>query len=271
MSEFEFMRDLPFGQYLPANSYLHRLDPRTRLLITIALITALTFVSSPPGLLVGLVGIFAAWGFARIPAGPVLRGWRTALPFLLILALLQVFFRVGPDITPLVQVRSLVISLADILAGVKLILRFTALIALLGLASSVLSASDVIGGLESLLRPLAVLHFPVHDFVMVVQVTLRFFPLLAQTAERIAKAQASRGADWRSSGNLVQRVRQTLPLMIPLFVTSLRRAETLALAMDARAYGSGPRRTSMIVLRFQRPDIVALLVVAGLVALMVIF
>jgi energy-coupling factor transport system permease protein len=110
---------------------------------------------------------------------------------------------------------------------------------------------------------------PAHDFVLAVQVSMRYFPLLAQSAERIAKAQASRGADWSPAGwNILQRVRQITPLIIPLFVTSLRRAENMALAMDARGYGSLPLRTSMIVLRFTALDAAALALGVLLVVVM---
>jgi energy-coupling factor transport system permease protein len=100
---------------------------------------------------------------------------------------------------------------------------------------------------------------------MVIQVTMRYFPLLAQIAERIAKAQASRGADWQPTGwNLLQRTRQMVPLIVPLFIASLRRAENMAMAMEARGYGSLPRRTSMVTLRFGRADALALAVAAAL-------
>lgn len=270
MSEFEFLRDLPVGQYVPVDSPLHRLDPRTRIVTAILLLLALTFISSPLALGVGLLAALVGWWISRIPMGPMLRGWRAVLPFILILALLQVFFRAGPEGDPLFRIGGLVISTGDLQAALTLIMRFSAYIAVLGLASATLSASDITRGLESLLRPLLIVHFPVHDFVMVIQVTLRFFPLLAQTAERIAKAQASRGADWNAKGNLIQRVRQVLPILVPLFVTSLRRAENLALAMDARGYGSGPTRSSMVVLSFRWLDVAVIVLVIGVVVGMVL-
>jgi energy-coupling factor transport system permease protein len=171
---------------------------------------------------------------------------------------------VGDEGYPLLRLWSLVISTNDLAAGISLILRFSTYITVIGLATSTLSASEITRGSEAMLRPLAVLRFPVHDFVMVVQVTLRFFPLLAQTAERIAKAQASRGADWRVTGNLLNRARQIIPMIIPLFVTSLRRAEHMALAMDARGYGSQPTRTSMVELHFRLRDGLLLLGITAL-------
>lgn len=264
MNEFEFLRDLPIGQYIPQDSLVHRLDPRARILAFTLLILALTFTPHTVGLVLGLAAGGAGWGLARLHPGPAIKGWRTALPFLVFLAILQVIFNVGPDTGAVVlQTSWITITSHDVMAGVNLIIRFSAFITILGLASSVLSASDITRGSEALLRPLKRLGFPAHDFVMVVQVTLRFFPLLAQTAERIAKAQASRGADWNARGNIIARARRTAPLLVPLFVVSLRRAENLALAMDARAYGSGPDRSSMVELRFTRTDWMALALVCA--------
>ena len=266
MSEFEFLRSMPFGPYLAVDSPLHRLDPRTRILILFLFLVALTLVPSPVGLGIGLLVALAGWRLANIPYGPLLRGWVAALPFLLFLAVLQVVLRMGDEGAVVLRWGWLVITVPDLLAGLALIIRFSGLMALLGLAAASLSESELTRGLEALFRPLGLLRFPVHDFVMVVQVMLRFFPLLAQVAERIAKAQASRGADWTPSGvNLIRRARQVAPLLVPLFVISLRRAENMAMAMDARGYGSLPVRTSMVVLRFRPADLLALALSAALI------
>ena len=144
-------------------------------------------------------------------------------------------------------------------------MRFMSLIMGLTLVSAVISATEIINGLEGLLSPLNRIGLPVQDFVLMVQVTLHFIPFLAQAAERIAKAQASRGADWGThSGGIFQRVRQVLPLIVPLFLTSLRRAENLALAMEARGYGSKSRRTSMVVMSLRVTDALALVASAGI-------
>jgi energy-coupling factor transport system permease protein len=166
------------------------------------------------------------------------------------------------------RIGSLIISSEDLLAGLVVILRFTGFIAVLGLTAASLSESEITRALESLLSPLSVLHIPIRDFVMAVQVTLRFLPLLAQTAERIAKAQASRGANWQSNRwNIVQQVRQIIPIIVPLFVSSLRKAEAMALAMDARGYGSLPIRTSVVTLKYHLED--GLVLLGGVVACLI--
>jgi energy-coupling factor transport system permease protein len=259
-SEFEFLRGLPFGPYLPVDSPMHRLDPRTRILIILILMAALLVASRPVGLVIGLVVSLGAYALARAPFGPLLRGWRSALPFLLFLALLHILLRSGgTDGAVLIEVGPLALSAEELWAGISLLLRFTGFMTVLSLAMAILSESELTRGLEALLSPLAAIHLPVNDFITAIQVMLRYFPLLAQVAERIAKAQAARGADWRpAGGNFIQRARQMAPVIVPLFVSSLRRAENMALAMDARGYGSLPIRTSMVSLHFRGADFLVL-------------
>ncbi len=271
VNEFEFLRSLPFGPYAPVDSPLQRLDPRTRILLVVLMMAALTIAQSLAGVLLGLAAVLAAWWLARRPFGPLLRGWRAALPFLLILVIIQLLLRRGGDEAALVVIGPLAYSAADLLSAGAFLLRFFGFIAVLGLAAASISESELTHGLESLLRPLNVLRLPVYDFVAVIQVTLRYFPMLAQTAERIAKAQASRGADWQPAGwNLARRVRRLVPLIVPLFIVSLRRAENMALAMDARAYGSMRTRTSMVQLRMRLSDGIALLGGLALTAAMIL-
>jgi energy-coupling factor transport system permease protein len=230
---------------------------------------ALTAARHPAGLLFGLGLAIFGWRVARAQFAPLLRGWLAVLPFLVILALLQVVFRAGEG-EALFNVGPLAVTETGLFSGLMLVLRFSAFIAVLGLSVASLSTSETTRALESLLRPLTALRVPVYDFVMIVQVTLRFFPLLAQTAERIAKAQASRGADWQPTGwNLARRARQVAPLLVPLFVNSLRRSESVALAMDSRAYGVFPSRGSLVTLRYHRLDwlVLALAVITGIVIL----
>jgi energy-coupling factor transport system permease protein len=259
-SEFEFMRALPFGPFQPLDSPLRRLDPRTRILFVLLFMTALILANHPVGLILGLAASLAGWRLGRIPYSLLWRSWRSALPFLLFLALLQVVLRTGePGEMALVSFQRLKVTVIDLWLGLALLLRFSSFMAVLGLAAAFLSESELTHGLESLLSPLRWLHIPAQDLVMVVQVTLRYFPILSQTAERIAKAQASRGADWQPAGwNVLRRARQIIPVIVPLFVASLRRAETMALAMDARGYGVMPNRTSMVRLSFHREDALAL-------------
>jgi len=256
MNQFEFLRSINIGQYLPTGSSLHRLDPRARLVGYFFVIMALTFTRSPWGLGLGVITVLVGLLWGRIPLRFALRGLLAPLPFLLILAVLQVFFNGQPDSGPVFfTLWGLVVGLSDIGVALMLLARFSALVLALSLSSYTLSTGELTLGLGYLVQPLARIGLPAHDFVMMLQISLRFLPLLAQTAERIAKSQASRGADWDArGGNLIKRVRRIIPLVVPMFLVSLRRAENMALAMDARGYGSVALRTSRIELKSRPLD-----------------
>lgn len=261
MNNFEFLRNITIGTYLPTGSLVHRLDPRARMLGVLLLLMAVTFAPHLYGLAWGLVVALVVLRMAQVPYRYALRGLLPPLPFLVFLAVLQFFFNARVDVPPVfLSFRGLVLSAADLEAAGMLLVRFAVLVLVISLATFTLTTSELTQGTALLLAPLARMGLPVNDFVMVVQVTLRFLPLLAQSAERIAKAQASRGADWDARGfNLVRQVRQILPVILPLFLLSLHRAESMAVAMDARAFGSGSERTSMYVFRFTRRDTLSVL------------
>ncbi len=270
MHDFEFLRFVNIGQYLPTGSIIHRLDPRVRLLAGLGLLVAVTTAAHWGGLLIALVTLIALLKVARIPLGYALKGMAAPLPFLAFLALLQILFGPREASSVLVTWGPVTISPLSLLNGALLLARFTALILILSLISFCISTTEIVHGLDALLMPFAKIGLPTHAFVLMVQVTLRFLPLLAQEAERIAKSQASRGAEWGTGrGGVLRRVRQAFPLLVPLFLTGLQRAENLALAMEARGYRGGKGRTSMTVLHFERKDGVALGLVIILAVLIV--
>ncbi len=260
MHDFEFLRFVNIGQYLPTGSVIHRLDPRARLVAGFLLLAAITAAPRWTGLVIAFVALLAALVVARIPLGYALKGLLPPLPFIAFLAALQVLFGPRSDaVTPLWTWGPASISTASLLNGALLVLRFAALILALSWLSFCISTTEIVRALDALFAPLTKIGLPTHAFVLMVQVTLRFLPLLALEAERIAKSQASRGAEWGTGrGGLLRRARQALPLLVPLFLTGLQRAENLALAMQARGYQGGKGRTSMAVLRFGRNDGIAL-------------
>jgi energy-coupling factor transport system permease protein len=258
MNDFEYLRLMPVGQYYPTGSVIHRLDARVKLLAALSLVLCLVFSRQPMILLAWIALLFIIYWIARVPFNLLFKAVASPLPFLIVLAVLQVFFNSVQDTAPLFVIGKLVISRADFTAGGILLLRFTALITVISLASFCTTPAEVTQGLLVMFSPLQAVGLPAYDLVMVVQVTLRFFPYLVQAAERIAKAQASRGADWGSGkASLVRRVRQVIPLIVPLFLVSLRRAENLALAMDARGYGAAARRSSLVKLQLRLVDYLA--------------
>jgi energy-coupling factor transport system permease protein len=270
MSNFEYLGRVTIGQYLPIDSVLHRLDARARLLFFFCLLAAITLAAHPAGLFLGLVVVLVCLVIANIPLKFALRGLLPPLPFLLVLAVLQIFlFRNASTSVIFFQYGPFILTNTGLWAAVALLIRFMGLILVISLASFCLSTSQIIHGTESLLKPLERVGLPSRDLIMILQITLRFVPLLAIAAERIAKSQAARGAEWGTGrGNLFQRVRQIFPLIVPIFMTSMHRAENLAIAMDARAYGSNPRPTSMAEMHFRVVDglFVGLgIVIAGLI------
>jgi energy-coupling factor transport system permease protein len=236
---------------------------------------------------IALLTLVSALKLARVPLKYALRGLLPPLPFILFLALLQIFLGIQGNATVPLASTNVGLELlglppwlwSRILDALTLLMRFAALILGISLISFCISTTELIHGLTSLLTPLTRLGLPTHDFVLMIQVALHFLPLLAREAEHIAKAQASRGAEWgvkqrqglgRGLLNLFKRVRHALPLLVPLFLTALRRAENLALAMEARGY-SAAKRTSIVTLRFQGADGIALSLTLGISLLILFF
>lgn len=261
MSEFDFLARVPLGQYVATGSILHRMDPRAKIFFFLVLVMALTFGQSLVALGIGLLFVILLVALAKIDLKFALKPIITTLPFLLLFAIIQVlFYSSKNDPQLLFSFWIFRVTVNGLFAGAILLLRFFALILALSLASFCISTSELIQGVSRLLSPLNKLKIHTMDLVMVLQITFRFVPMLAQTAERIAKAQASRGAEWGGkTKGLYNRIRQILPLVVPLFVISLRRSENLALAMDARAYGYLEYRTSMVEMKFKWSDWLILL------------
>jgi len=263
---FEYLRLVSFGQYLPLDSPIHRRDARVKLLALLVIVLACVFTQRLIGLLLGGLLALVVLRLASIPLGYALRGLLPPLPFILVLGVLQILFvsARSPD-TWLIHWGWLGINFQGIEAGIMLGLRFTALILWLMLASYCLSNTELVSGLEQLLSPFSRLGIPARDIAMSVQVAMRFVPFLALTMERIAKAQASRGAVWGTRrGGLLERVRQMLPLFVPLFLNGLHKAEMLALAMEARGYSNPAARKHLSMGKLGPRDWLALGMALGL-------
>lgn len=268
MNQFEFLPLVAVGQYFPTGSLLHQRDARARLLFFAGFILALTFSPSTPGLIAGLLLAVLGILLSKVSLRYALKGLLAPLPFLIFIAILQIlFFSTTKNTAVYFQWWIIHITLAGLWTALVLMVRFVALILSLSWMSFCLSTSEAITGLSDLLRPLNKIGVYTMDFVMIFQVAMRFLPLLAQSAERIAKAQASRGAEWGGKGGLISQVKRIVPLIVPLFLISLRRAETMALAMDARAYGLKNQRTSLYRLYFVWQDGLFLLIGIGCVGL----
>ena len=270
MSEFEYLRNVTIGQYLPTGSAIHRLDPRAKLTMVALFLAGAVISNSLVGLAVALAAVLGGLALARIRLRYALQGVRPVLPFLILLALLQIFAIPQNDVgVVLWKWWLLKVTVGGLVAAALILLRFVVLILGLSLFSFSTNTTELTHGTEQMLRPLQRLGLPAHEFALAMTIAIRFVPLLALEAERIAKAQASRGADFgRGPGSFIQRTLRMLPLLVPLFITALRRADTLVMAMEARCYTGGRGRTHLIHLHARRADALALLVVLLLVTVL---
>lgn len=262
-SRFEFLGSAAIGQYIPRDSYFHRRDPRARLVIFVVLFFSIVFTRTFIGLGVGLSCVLLLFFLAQIPLKPAGKAFRRALPFLLILALLQILLggRTESDMT-LWNVFGFAITYRAVGNAGMLLGRFSVLIILLNGLTMTLSTAQITAALFYMLKPIEKLGFPINDLTMVIQITMRYLPLIAQTAEKITKAQAARGGDWEQRGfNPIRQAKRVLPLIVPLMVTSLKRAETMALAMESRGFNAAKQRSSLYALKFTWRDAIYLFTV----------
>ena len=247
-------RSITIGQYIPGESLLHRLDPRTKILITGFLVIGLFFIDSFLGY--GLAALYIAIAVLRsdIPARYLFRGLRPVIVIILLTFVLNTFMTEGEVLW---QWKFLTLTREGLSRGGMLAIRLILLIigtSILTLTTSPIALTD---GLESLLRPGKKIGIPAHELAMMMTIALRFIPTLLEETEKIMKAQMARGADFES-GNLLQRAKSLLPLLVPLFVSAFRRADELAIAMEARCYRGGEGRTKLNQLAFQLVDYLTL-------------
>lgn len=271
MSEFDYLSRMALGQYLPLDSALHRRDARAKLIGFTLLILGITLARSWAGLCVALAAVSLLLWISKAPFFYTLRSLLPPLPFILFLALIQLFITPhAPNSDRIFSLWGMGVFPEGVSAAILMVLKFINLILLFSVSSASLSTLELIHGVDLLFKPLQKLGLRTEGAAMTLQITFRFVPFLALNAERIAKAQASRGAEWGGKkGGFVSRVRQIYPLLIPLFTSSLRQAETLADAMLARGYSGATRRTSMQACQFTWKDglFILLLSAAALIAL----
>ncbi len=274
MDEFEFLRDITIGQYLPVASPIHRLDPRAKLLAFVALIIAITFTGTYLGNLILVVAALCLIAWARIPLNYALVGLRPAIPFILVLAVFQLIFAPASIVGSPILFSWGVLHITT--EGVRLVTigmaRFVELILLVSLLTLTTTTTELAHGQESLLAPLNWLRLPVHEYILTMTIALRFVPIIALETERLMKAQVSRGADFGSGSrwHFIQQTRRMIPLLVPLFIATLERAEELIVAMEARGYLGGKGRTRFVELHASMPDLSAVLAALAFAALMLV-
>ena len=265
--------DITLGQFFPGYSPIHKLDPRSKILISIVFIVSVFLANNPISLAFLTVSVMALVAVSRISFSVVFKGVKPIIIIVLITAVINVFMTKGAG-APLLSFWIINIYTEGIVRAIFMALRVILLIIgssiLLTYTTSPISLTD---GLESLLSPLKVIKVPVHTFAMMMSIALRFIPTLVEETEKIMNAQKSRGADF-SSGGLIKRAKSLIPILIPLFVSSFKRAEELAVAMESRCYRGDKNRTKLVKLQFRGVDIaffaLTLLFLAALLSLVIL-
>ena len=251
------LRDITLGQYFPGHTIVHRLDPRTKLLLTVIYIVALFLARDliSYGILLAVLGVVVA--LSKVGLKPLFRGMKPILFIIILTALLNLFYTQGQG-EPLAQFWVLRIYAEGIWAAFFMIVRIMLLISCTFLLTYTTSPIMLTDGLERLLGPLKKLHVPIHELSMIMSIALRFIPTLIEETDKIMSAQKARGADF-DTGGLMDKAKALVPLLVPLFISALRRADELAVAMECRCYHGGEGRTRLRQLQYRTVDVLWLL------------
>ena len=258
------LKDITLGQFFPGDTIVHRLDPRTKLILVIVYI--ITLFSAKNFVTYGLVLVFLATVIAlsRIQLKTILKSLKPLLFIIVLTAVLNLFYTPGEE---LVSFWIFTITKEGILSAVFMALRITMLIAGTFMLTYTTSPIALTDGLEQLLNPLKKIKVPVHELAMMMCIALRFIPTLIEETDKIMSAQKARGADFES-GSLLSRAKALIPILVPLFISSFRRADELAVAMECRCYHGGDGRTRMKQLHYARRDAIAL--IGGFAAMVIV-
>lgn len=263
------IRDITLGQYYQADSVIHKLDPRVKLVATIGFIISLFVVESWIGYVVAALFLACMIKLSKVPFRYMVKGMRAIVFILMITVVFNLFLTPGE---PLVTFWKLTITEEGLQIAVMMAVRLSFLIVGSSLMTLTTTPNSLTDGMEKLMGPLKYVKVPVHEVSMMMSIALRFIPILLEETDKIMKAQIARGADFES-GNLIKKAKAMVPLLVPLFISAFRRANDLAMAMEARCYRGGEHRTKMKPLRYRAADRAAYCVLflyfAGCVAIRV--
>ena len=260
------LKDITLGQFFPGDTLAHKLDPRTKLLVTVLYVVALFTAKSYIAYGVLILTLIVAVRISRVGAKALFKGLKPVLFIIAFTALLNLFYTPGTELCHFWIFR---ITIEGVRAAITMMLRITLLIMGTFLLTYTTSPIRLTDGLESLLGPLKKIKVPVHELAMMMSIALRFIPTLIEETDKIMKAQMARGADFES-GNLVQRAKSMIPILVPLFVSAFRRATDLAMAMEARCYRGGSGRTKMKPLHYERRDRITYLILLAYLGIVIV-
>ncbi len=244
------IRDITIGQYYPADSILHRLDPRVKFIGTFLFLISLFVADSFWGYVLATCFLAGIILLSKVPVKFMLKGLKPLFIILIITVLFNLFLIPGQELWSL---GFLTITVEGVKQAVKIGVRLIYLVIGSSVMTLTTTPNQLTDGLERILRPLNKIKVPVHEISMMMSIALRFIPILMEETDKIMKAQIARGADFES-GNLIQKAKSLVPLLVPLFISAFRRADDLAMAMEARCYHGGDNRTQMKPLVYQSRD-----------------
>lgn len=255
------LTDITIGQYVHGDSVVHILDPRIKIIITMILITSLFLIGNFWGFAIFLAFNLVVIKISKLPFKKVLKGLKPILFLVLLTVLLHIFMTRGGEV--LFQWKFLRIESEGLYTGTFMASRILLLIMFTSLLTLTTSPLQLTDGIEYILKPLKKIGVPASEISMMMTIALRFIPTLMEEAEKIMKAQKARGADFES-GNLIQRAKSLIPLLVPLFISAFRRADELALAMESRCYQGGKKRTRLHIMKIHKRDVTALILAIAL-------
>lgn len=253
------LRDITIGQYYPADSIIHKLDPRVKLFATLIFIISLFVCRNVWGFLAATIFMFGFIYLSKVPFGYMVKGLKAIVVLMLITAVFNLFLTSGKE---LVSFWVFTITYEGLRNAILMTVRLIYLILGTSVMTLTTTPNQLTDGLEKSLHPLNRIHVPVHEIAMMMSIALRFIPILVEETDKIMRAQMARGADFESGG-LIQRAKNMIPLLVPLFVSAFRRANDLAMAMEARCYRGGQGRTKMKPLTYAARDYRAYGIVAA--------
>ena len=262
------VKDITIGQYFPADSVVHRLDPRFKIIMTFVLIVAIFICKNIPSLLLMVLVTFALILISKVPMKMVMKSIKPLAIIIVFTAILNIFYIRGG--TVLFEWKFIHITTKGLYTALFMAVRVIILVIISSLLTYTTTPTMLTDAIESLLSPLKVFKFPVHTLTMMMTLALRFIPVLIDEIDRITNAQKARGADFETGG-FIQKAKAMIPIIVPLFVSSVKHAYELADAMDCRCYTDGSGRTRMKQMKTRFSDFVALFCVAFIVAAIVVF
>ena len=245
------LKDITLGQFFPGDSIVHRMDPRMKLILTVVYIVGVFMVGNLPGYAVAMAFLYLVVRVSGLPFGYQVRGIKPLRFIILFTFVLNLFF--FPGETPLLTLGFFTLTREALSQAIFFALRLVFLVMGTSVLTLTTSPMQLTDGLERIMSPLRRFHFPAHELAMMMTIALRFIPLLLEETDKIQKAQMARGADFES-GNLLMRAKAMVPLLVPLFVSAFRRANDLAMAMEARCYRGGDHRTRLRELKYTHLD-----------------